>query len=557
MLPKLQTCLRYFTFVVPFFLYFSIPLFFNFSRVLAADYYVATNGSDSNNGKDINASFKTIQKAADTAASGDTVYVRGGTYNKCLQIDASGISFQPYNSEKPVIDGTNQSLLYSSAVVQINGSRTLFSGFAVTNGEGDGIIVGTQRTNTSSVTIENCDVSYNELDGIDVASSEDVVVQNCNIYENVQENDNPRGKMGEGGWDSGLSFTSGKNNKAIGNRVYLNNGEGILTWGTGDYPGTNGLEIRNNTVYDNWGVNIYLDGVTNIVIDRNLLYVSSNPPGDAANDPGNRRFPICIHTGKEDYASANPQNLSNVTITNNIALDCQVGFGFWYGAGGTGLKNFLVANNTFVVNADYGWMGIWANPGNHSGNVFKNNIIYQRGSDGMVNFANPGDTVFDNNCWFSSSGNANFTWGGTTYNYAEWRSTVKQDAHSNPNLINPNFTVGTGILPENYKLSASSPCVNAGATIASVTHDFDGNPRPWPAGGAYDIGAYEYGSSGAVTPTPVKVGDVNGDGKVNMVDIGFIVNAYGTPPGDTRADLNGDGTVNSIDIGIAVDNYGE
>jgi mannan endo-1,4-beta-mannosidase len=59
------------------------------------------------------------------------------------------------------------------------------------------------------------------------------------------------------------------------------------------------------------------------------------------------------------------------------------------------------------------------------------------------------------------------------------------------------------------------------------------------------------------TPVPTKAGDANGDGKVDIIDIGIIVDAYGTnPTGDTRADLNGDGVVNGIDIGIVIDNYG-
>lgn len=57
--------------------------------------------------------------------------------------------------------------------------------------------------------------------------------------------------------------------------------------------------------------------------------------------------------------------------------------------------------------------------------------------------------------------------------------------------------------------------------------------------------------------TAPKLGDVNGDGTVNITDIGLIVDAYGTqPPSDARADLNKDGRVNIIDIGVVIDNYG-
>jgi hypothetical protein len=40
-----------------------------------------------------------------------------------------------------------------------------------------------------------------------------------------------------------------------------------------------------------------------------------------------------------------------------------------------------------------------------------------------------------------------------------------------------------------FHLQATSPAINAGATIASVTIDHQGTNRP--QGGAYDIGAYE------------------------------------------------------------------
>jgi CubicO group peptidase (beta-lactamase class C family) len=88
--------------------------------------------------------------------------------------------------------------------------------------------------------------------------------------------------------------------------------------------------------------------------------------------------------------------------------------------------------------------------------------------------------------------------------------------------------------------SVGSPCVNPVDCGASSTPTPTQTPKPTP------------------TSMPSKkAGDVNGDGKVNMVDIGIIANAYGTnPTGDTRADLNGDGVVNVVDLGIVIDNYG-
>ncbi len=51
---------------------------------------------------------------------------------------------------------------------------------------------------------------------------------------------------------------------------------------------------------------------------------------------------------------------------------------------------------------------------------------------------------------------------------------------------------------DNYRLAAGSPAVNAGiSTAPTVTTDFDGMVRP--LGTAYDVGAYEYGTSYAAT----------------------------------------------------------
>ena len=62
-------------------------------------------------------------------------------------------------------------------------------------------------------------------------------------------------------------------------------------------------------------------------------------------------------------------------------------------------------------------------------------------------------------------------------------------------------------------------------------------------------------SSGTVTPpatvavriTARRIGDINGDGRVNGADLGELLNAWG--PGNGLADLNRDGNVNGADLG--------
>ena len=53
-------------------------------------------------------------------------------------------------------------------------------------------------------------------------------------------------------------------------------------------------------------------------------------------------------------------------------------------------------------------------------------------------------------------------------------------------------------------------------------------------------------------------GDVNGDGKVDIVDIGIIIDNYAkTPLPNPKADVNHDGVVDIVDIGLTIDNYGK
>src|SRR6266700_87731 len=57
--------------------------FLHVRAATAATYYVATNGSDSNPGTQ-SAPFGTISKGLATIHAGDTLYLRGGTYNEAI-----------------------------------------------------------------------------------------------------------------------------------------------------------------------------------------------------------------------------------------------------------------------------------------------------------------------------------------------------------------------------------------------------------------------------------------------------------------------------------------
>ena len=74
-------------------------------------YYVSPSGNDSNPGTE-SQPWKTLQKACNTLAPGDTVYVKAGQYNEKITVNVSGtasggyIVIRNYENDKVVIDGT-------------------------------------------------------------------------------------------------------------------------------------------------------------------------------------------------------------------------------------------------------------------------------------------------------------------------------------------------------------------------------------------------------------------------------------------------------------------
>ena len=143
-------------------------------------------------------------------------------------------------------------------------------------------------------------------------------------------------------------------------------------------------------------------------------------------------------------------------------------------------------------------------------------------------------TIVDNTAWESGSGiyvNVGTSAGGggdpntrlTVRNCILWNKRLLAPFRNSYEEIsisqggetrkdNPHFAVsysnirggwtGTGIIDDdplflgaangNYQLASESICIDAGSPIAGISQDIAGNPRPSPAGGNPDMGAYEH-----------------------------------------------------------------
>ncbi|MGZ8867431.1 MAG: right-handed parallel beta-helix repeat-containing protein [Thermoanaerobaculia bacterium] len=430
----------------------------------AATHYVATNGNDAAIGS-ISAPFRTITKGAGVARPGDTVSIRGGVYNEIVKASAKGtaaarITIQSYPGEKAIIDGTGTAS--ATDLVQLGSAEYLdFTGFEVRNSNRLGI----SGWGSKNVRILNNTVHHSLRGGIYVGHSSfgnvyDITIADNTVYNNVLENQNHNMN---GGWAQSISVQYADRATIARNRVYQNDGEGIVL------VLSDNSVVEANEVSDSFSVGIYLDNAQYSRVEGNFVYSSGNSRYFRDGFPASG-----IATANESYSASNP--LTNLTITNNIVVDTR--YGFYYGAfeAGGGLKNTTIANNTFYkARASMVWLEADA----HSNNAVQNNIFFQAGGGSMHTGTVTGST-FRNNNWYG--GNAGLAAGAA-------------DILGDPKLVNAG-----GLTAADYKLAHLSPAIHTALDASIVAKDFWGNTRS----AAYDIGAHEQSISlGSSSPVSI------------------------------------------------------
>ncbi len=261
--------------------------------IFARDYYVSTKGSDSNDGT-LQHPFKTIQKAADIAIAGDTVYVRGGTYVGTVRFKHSGskekgyIVFKNYKNEKPVI--TRKDKNYKIDTVRGDGvSYIKFEGFTLYKPIAQGIVF---RDGGSHIEILNNEVYEQNAqvpDGqrvghaITVTTTRDkpmthIIIKGNSVHDNHTGNTNKSGN-----YDEALTILGNVQFfQVVDNAVYNNDFIGIDIIGhqKGDFStfgmNKNGLVAR-NVLYGNgkqkeYAASLYVDGALNLIVENNIIY---------------------------------------------------------------------------------------------------------------------------------------------------------------------------------------------------------------------------------------------------------------------------------------------
>lgn len=480
------------------------------------EYYVATDGSDSNAGTS-SAPWKTLQHAADTAPAGSTVYVRGGVYNQKLKITRSGsasqgpIVFSSYGTETAIIDGTGLSVSGSEGLVELaDVDYVTVQGFEIrgfttasknavpvgiyVHGAGGFINLSNNKIhdikNTVTPTgsdllgrdahgiavygteapdsIHDLTINGNELYNLVLGSSESLVlngnVDTFAVTDNlIHDNDNIGiDLIGFEGTAPDTAYDQARNGLVKGNRVY-----NISSNNNPSY----GKTLPNNS---NAADGIYVDGGKDSIIEQNYSY--NNDIGiEIASE----------HAGK---STSNITVRSNVIYNNRLTGIAMGGYDTKRGS----TVNCKIVNNTVYKNDTLGdGSGQLYVQYDTQNNVIKNNIFVASSTDVLFynEYTKNSGNVVDYNLYFAPGGSseANWTWKNKDYTgFSAYKSGTGNDAHSL--FADPKFVNAAG---GDFHLLSSSPAIDAGDTDNAIigTLDIDGDPRV--QGAAVNIGADE------------------------------------------------------------------
>lgn len=442
--------------------------------------------------------YSTIQAAVDAISSGDTVIVRDGTYYEQVQISKSNVTLQAKNDGGAVLQGPSNGFSIS------NSQNLTIEGFKFSRNNTGIHIQGSQFVEVNSCQFEN-----NTSQGIRVCCTDRSSDLTFRGNRFIDDNQGPDSNMDYGlqlYWSDRITVTD---NYFGGVRSAFNQALSLKT-------GVNDAYIANNT-FENFR--------------WSAVYVGQE-------DPGHDYYEICSNNvvenntfrragaGERSWDAIVVRSAENTVVRDNFIEDVQSAGVYVYGSTGRNVEIYrntvingstgilidrpdgdsLVYNNT-IYNMNVGLLS------NQSGNGIKNNI-----------FANNATQFYGN---LDSQDNSHNNWFPSQPSGAGLGS-----ISGDPQFVNP----GGG----NFRLQPGSPCIDVGADVGLSYQ-----------GSAPDMGVYESAGGG---PTPTTISDPTPTPTSTPPSITFkeLLENWGAGFTNPDTDLNGDGLVNGLDFGEIV-----
>jgi hypothetical protein len=491
----------------------------------SAERYVATTGSNAggNTGTSIDSPLATITQAITLSSPGDTIWLRGGTYNLNSTISISGskdgTALNPYKlfaypGEAPLLDFRTEPYNASNngmKGISLNGDYWHIKGLTVQYAADNGIAIGGSNNIVEQVVARQNQDSGFQISGSSAPSNN--LLLNCDSYGNfdygtIGENADGfavkfrdlgpgnivRGARAYENADDGFDFWQAENGIAVENSWSFHNGIASSFNDPAGYQGdSNGLKLgkdsgthvlKNLLVWGNDGNGVDVNGnatesggtVTPAVIPHGVTVLNVTSVGN-----GNRNFRF-----DEDPSTVPP---SAHILRNNISFD---GTNTFF-AGNT------TSNNTFAgPNGSPAGLGVTA-----------------------ADFVSTVDPV-------ATSGNYHPAGTGGD------RSGTTAPVHATGPALAPRLADGSLPSIDFMRLASTSHLINAGVDVGLPYN-----------GSAPDLGAYEY-----LPPIVYDPADFNHDGFVRIDDLMILREGYGMESGATYAqgDADLDGDVDGADF---------
>lgn len=452
-----------------------ILLFFIPVKAAGNLYYVSPTGSDSNPGTQ-SSPFKTIQKGIDSMVGGDTVYIRGGTYNQ-----TANFVYKTSNGQYMTLAN------YSGETVILDGSGISRDGY-----NQPGLV---QINHTNYVRITGLHIQNVNMAGIYAAYSDRVWIDHNYTYDTVS--------TGIGVWTSTHVLVSA-NDIALAENAhagYPQSGENFLK-----LYGVRGFEVKNNFIHKasnvvdgTGGEGLNIEASRDGTVHHNTVRMDERSDGQGPN-----KFAYAVDAWDGFDNSGTPIVTGNIDVYDNIAYNSRYGFIVTSEEGGTvdGVRffnniayNIGTLDNCYNGGAAYAvkaWGGTVDGPKKNiqftNNTAFNSCFGFQNDSPQTGN----ANILVRNNIFYTNQTAAISLLSGT-----EGQFTLDHNFVNDPKFVN--------LSAHDFHLQPGSPAIDTGSADGAPIVDYGGASRP--QGNGFDIGAYEYivsapANTATYTPKP-------------------------------------------------------